>query len=347
MNSAEKPGLTRLLRPISKQKNLTDVANNYLNYYGESKVEACEKNKVADSNEVAATYYDIATDFFEYGWGEGFHFATINKGESREHAFARHEYKLALKLGLKKGDRVLDIGCGVGGPGRHIATFSEAKVIGLNINEYQIKRAKSLTKKVGLEHLCEYVKGDFCNMPFPDESFTRVYAIEATCHASDDLSRVYADVYRILKPGGLFAFYEWIMTDKYDPENPYHQKIKNEILIGDGLPDLVTKETVHECLKKVGFEVLEAEDLALNSPVPWYSTLQPSWNLSDFKITPLGRWATHIMLALMETFRLAPRGSCKIHRTLCRGADGLVLGGKEGIFSPMYLVVAKKPERDS
>ena len=74
-------------------------------------------------------------------------------------------------------------------------------------------------------------QGDFCNMPFPDESFSRVYAIEATCHASDDLSRVYADVYRILKPGGLFAFYEWIMTDKYDPENPYHQKIKNEILV--------------------------------------------------------------------------------------------------------------------
>ena len=232
-------------------------------------------------------------------------------------------------------------------------------------------------------------------MPFPDESFSRVYAIEATCHAADDLSRVYGDVLRILKPGGMFAFYEWIMTDKYDPENPYHQKIKNEIMvrvtfdkvnyaitqrrydkafgrshliitlpvshfpcimiewflftlqIGDGLPDIVTKETVHESLKKVGFELVEAEDLAFKSPVPWYSTLQPSWNLSDFKITPLGRWATHIMLAFLETFRLAPKGSCKIHRTLCRGADGLVIGGKEGIFSPMYIVVVRKPERDS
>ena len=107
MNSAEKPGITRILRPISRQKNLSDAANNYLQYYGESKLGDDDKPKAADCQEVTVAYYDIATDFFEYGWGEGFHFATINKGESREHAFARHEYKLALKLGLKKGATVL------------------------------------------------------------------------------------------------------------------------------------------------------------------------------------------------------------------------------------------------
>ena len=50
------------------------------------------------------------------------------------------------------------MGCGVGGPARHIALFSDAKVTGLNINDYQIFRARELTKSAGLEHLCDFVK---------------------------------------------------------------------------------------------------------------------------------------------------------------------------------------------
>ena len=52
-------------------------------------------------------YYDLATDFYEYGWGEAFHFAVLKPEESREHSFAKHEYFLALKLGLQAGDTVL------------------------------------------------------------------------------------------------------------------------------------------------------------------------------------------------------------------------------------------------
>jgi cyclopropane fatty-acyl-phospholipid synthase-like methyltransferase len=80
-------------------------------------------------------YYDLATEFYEYGWGQSFHFATKYKGESFEASIARHEYWLASRIGIKKGDTVLDVGCGVGGPLRNIARFTGAKVIGLNNNE--------------------------------------------------------------------------------------------------------------------------------------------------------------------------------------------------------------------
>ena len=112
---------------------------------------------------------------------------------------------------------------------------------------------------------------------------------------------------------------------------------------GDGLSDVNTKSTVLAAADKVGFEVIEARDRILDSPVPWYSVLQARWTLSDIKITPLGRWATHFLLTALETFRLAPQGSVKVHRSLCKGADGLTAAGVEGIFSPMYLVVLRKP----
>jgi len=42
-----------------------------------------------------------------------------------------------MKLGIKPGEVVLDVGCGVGGPAREIATFTDANVVGLNNNDYQ------------------------------------------------------------------------------------------------------------------------------------------------------------------------------------------------------------------
>jgi len=53
---------------------------------------------------------------------------------------------------------IQDAGCGIGGPARHIAGFSGATVVGLNFNDYQVHRAKVLTKAENLEHLCSFVK---------------------------------------------------------------------------------------------------------------------------------------------------------------------------------------------
>ena len=115
------------------------------------------------------------------------------------------------------------------------------------------------------------------------------------------------------------------------------------VKVGNGLPLLHTIRDVHDSARDVGFEMVEASDYALKSDVPWYSVLQPQWTIKDFKITPMGRWMTHLFLIGMEICHLVPRGAVQVHRTLCTGADNLIIGGKEGIFSPMYLVVMRKP----
>jgi sterol 24-C-methyltransferase len=96
-------------------------------------------------------YYDGATDLYEYGWGQNFHFARYYPGEAFYQALARHEHYLAHSMGLKKGMRVLDVGCGVGGPAREIARFADVEIVGLNNNAYQIDRATKYTQKAGLE----------------------------------------------------------------------------------------------------------------------------------------------------------------------------------------------------
>ncbi len=64
------------------------------------------------------------------GWGTSFHFAHRWANEEHGESLKRHEHYLALRLGLKPGDKVLDVGCGVGGPLREIALFSGAHITG-------------------------------------------------------------------------------------------------------------------------------------------------------------------------------------------------------------------------
>jgi sterol 24-C-methyltransferase len=103
---------------------------------------------------LVTNYYSLSTDFYEYGWGQSFHFANRFRGETLAESIQRHESYLALKMKVKPGDKVLDIGCGVGGPLRRIAYLTGAHVTGLTISQYQIQRAKTIGKN--LLHLFFY-----------------------------------------------------------------------------------------------------------------------------------------------------------------------------------------------
>lgn len=110
---------------------------------------------------MSRSYYNLATDFYEYGWAQSFHFCRFGPGESFLQALARHEHYLAYMIGIKRGMKVLDVGCGVGGPAREIAKFTDCEITGLNINDYQIERARLYTEAEGLAKQVQFVKGDF------------------------------------------------------------------------------------------------------------------------------------------------------------------------------------------
>ncbi|KAF9920151.1 Delta(24)-sterol C-methyltransferase [Linnemannia zychae] len=296
-------------------------------------------------------YFELSTDFYEYAWGTSFHFCRFHYGESRPQAMARYEHYLAARAGISAGDRVLDIGCGVGGPGREIAHFTGAHITGLNINEYQITRARRYAAQHGLQNQTDFVKGDFMKMPLENETFDACYAIEATPHASS-LKGVYAEAYRILKPGGVFACYEWVLTDKYDPSNSEHRRIAKGIKLGCSLVNLVTEQECLDALKSAGFEIVEYEDRAVNKdPIPWYYPLsgelryaRTPWDYFNvFRSSYYGRVVTNTMCAALEKLHLISSGSTEVAEFLDVGATALAESGKLGIYTPMFFFVARKP----
>jgi sterol 24-C-methyltransferase len=318
-----------------------DTVTHYRGLHVDSDVETRKEQYTTLVNH----YYDLVTDFYEFGWGQHFHFAPRLEKEKFLASLERHERFLSGKLGLTPGMKVLDVGCGVGGPARYIAQSTGAAITGLNNNAYQIKRCERHTRRAKLTSLVEFVKADFMELQFRAEQFDAIYTIEASCHAPDRV-KLFTGLRRVLKPGALFAGYEWCLTDAYAPDNARHAKIKKDIELGNGLPDLSHMSVIDEALAKSGFELLEAKDLAPTADVqtPWYLALTgEGMSLSSLPRTPAGRGIMNVATGVMEKLRIAPEGTRRVSDFLNEGADALVAGGRSGIFTPMYFFMARNP----
>ena len=289
-------------------------------------------------------FYDLITDFYEYGWGQSFHFAPGMEGASFQEALTAHQHVLGRALGLQPGMKALDVGCGVGGPQRAIAREFGASIAGLNISEYQVGKCSEYNRKAGLDHLCSTLHGDFMAIPAEAQTFDAAYHFEALAHAPDKTA-AYAEVFRVLRPGAIFAGFEWCMTPSYDGDNPEHRKLKERIEYSNALPRVASFTDVTDGLRAVGFEVLEAHDRALDDDVkePWYQPLEGGLTLRGLPRTARGRKITSAALRILERVGGVPEGSFEIQELLNVAADSLVSAGRLGIFTPMYFHKARKP----
>ncbi|KAI5778916.1 S-adenosyl-L-methionine-dependent methyltransferase [Geopyxis carbonaria] len=338
---------------MNKDKSAQKAAvDEYFKYWdGKGAHDEHTKERVEGYATLTRHYYNLATDLYENGWGQSFHFCRFYKGEGFYPAIARHEHYLAHMMGLRDGMKVLDVGCGVGGPAREMTRFAGVNIVGLNNNDYQIERATNYAKAAGLADKQAFVKGDFMQMSFPENTFDAVYAIEATVHAPS-LEGVYSQIFKVLKPGGVFGVYEWLMTEEFDAENAHHREIRHGIEVGDGIAGMVKVSEGLRAIKAAGFELEFHEDLAQRGDeIPWYYPLAGDVkhcnSLSDvftiLRMTKVGRAAVHKFVGLLETVGIAPAGTQKTADTLAVAADALVEGGKLNLFTPMYMMIARKP----
>ena len=335
--------LRNLLKGVLGRDAVAPTVSSYERSYGDG---AALEARTEEYKGLNNKYYDLATDFYEYGWGRSFHFAPRAADESFAASLARHEHYIALRLALRPGMRVADLGCGVGGPLCEIARLSGATIVGVNINAYQIERARKLAEEAGLSHLVEFLESDFMNLDVPDSSFDAAYSIEATVHAPSKAD-CYGEIFRALKPGGCFATYEYCLTDRYDPKDPLHRQVKSDLEVGGALPDIPRPRQIDDALVQAGFEVLETRDLAQDPGpgLPWYHPLAGSrFSVAGLRSSRAGRSVTHGTLHVLEALRIVPRGTVRVHGVLDLCARAMVEAGRLGIFTPMYFVYVRKPE---
>lgn len=178
-----------------------------------------------------------------------------------------------------------------------------------------------------------------------------MYAIEATVHAPS-LAGVYSEIRRVLKPGGTFGVYEWLMTEEFDNNNIKHRQIRLDIEQGDGIAQMFKISEGVAAMEKAGFDLEYHEDLAAtdDGPAPWYWRIssdlryaQNLWELATvLRMNRWGRVVAHSLFGVLEMARIIPSGTKKTAESLGKAADALVEGGKKKLFTPMYLMVGKK-----
>ena len=178
-----------------------------VNHFDEWMDRAHVENAESNDYDHAATvkeYYDLCNEFMVFGWSDSLHFAPLSPEESLEDSQIRHQRLMIDKLALHKGMTVIDVGCGTGGPMRRVVREAGVCVVGVNISEVQLAKAKSLNAEAGIDHMVDYLECSFMDMSsIADDTFDRGYAIESTCHAPDKTG-AFAEIYRVLKPGALF-----------------------------------------------------------------------------------------------------------------------------------------------
>lgn len=108
---------------------------------------------------------------------------------------------------LRREDRVLDVGAGLAGPARLLASSLGCQVDCLEMSSDYCTGAKLLNRLTGLEDRIRVHQGNALAMPFPDRSFDVVWMQNVGMNIADK-HRLYAEVRRVLKPGGRFAFQE-------------------------------------------------------------------------------------------------------------------------------------------
>jgi ubiquinone/menaquinone biosynthesis C-methylase UbiE len=108
---------------------------------------------------------------------------------------------LIMYNSLSSSSHVLDVGSGIGGPSRYLASKYGCRVTGLDLVEEYCRVADSLAKRVNLDNLLTYRQGDATQMPFEDATFDIVWTQHASMNIADK-HKLYSEMHRVLKPGG-------------------------------------------------------------------------------------------------------------------------------------------------
>lgn len=106
-----------------------------------------------------------------------------------------------------RGQRVLDLGSGLGGAARKIAASADCVVTGIDLTAEFVRVATALSERAGFAGRTQFVIGDATSLPFGQGSFDRVVSLHTTMNIADKAALV-SEIRRVLKPEGLYVFYE-------------------------------------------------------------------------------------------------------------------------------------------
>src|SRR6266436_1721990 len=114
----------------------------------------------------------------------------------------------AKRIALTEDSRVLDVGCGIGGPARYLAHTNGCRVDGIDLTPELIETGQVLTERCQLADRVALRVGNALELPYSEQTFDVIWCQNVAMNIADKAG-LFAGVYRVLKPGGLFTSTEY------------------------------------------------------------------------------------------------------------------------------------------
>ena len=203
-----------------------------------------------ETADAAPEYDDTAIRFLEALWGDGY----LSPG-------GPDEVDRVLEGLSLKGKTVLDIGCGSGGITLHLVErHNAAHATGFDVEEPVVLAARQRAEKRGLWNRATFVQAPPGRLPFADASFDMVFSKDALLHVPDK-DALFAEIFRVLKPGGVFAASNWMISHDGEPSPEMKAYIAAE-----GLSfSMASPARYAKAMERAGFA-----DVAVRDRNPWY-----------------------------------------------------------------------------
>ncbi|PQQ15486.1 phosphoethanolamine N-methyltransferase 1 [Prunus yedoensis var. nudiflora] len=158
--------------------------------------------------------------------------------------------EFVAKLDLKPGQKVLDVGCGIGGGDFYMASNYDVEVVGIDLSVNMISFA--LEHAIGLKCAVEFEVADCTKKTYPDDTFDVIYSRDTILHIQDKPA-LFRSFYKWLKPGGKVLISDYCRSAG-TPSAEFAEYIKQR---GYDLHDV---QAYGQMLKDDGFDEVIAED---------------------------------------------------------------------------------------
>lgn len=230
-------------------------------------------------------FYDASSGLWEQIWGEHMHHGYY--GRDGKYKINRRQAQIDLIEELlhwgkiDKAEKIVDVGCGIGGSTLYLAQKYQAKAQGITLSPQQAKRATERAKEADLAERVSFQVANALEMPFADNSFDLVWSLESGEHMPDK-TQFLQECYRVLQPGGKLVMATWC----HRPTNSLageltadEQKHLQEIYRVYCLPYVISLPEYEAIALNCGLQNIRTDD--------WSMAVAPFWDVViDSAFTP-------------------------------------------------------------
>ncbi|MCA9192506.1 MAG: class I SAM-dependent methyltransferase [Planctomycetales bacterium] len=230
-------------------------------------------------------HYDLSTLFYRLMWGPHIHHGLWQANESSRQAQVQLVEHLAKLAEIQKGARIVDVGCGMGGSSRWLASKLKCRVTGVTLSPVQRRWAQVASLFAspgsGLHFVCQ----DAEQIEFPQTSVDVVWSIECTEHLFEK-ANFFQRAAGWLKPGGKMAICAWLAgQNETCADTVQHVQ---RVCEGMFCPSLGTQADYEQWFSQAGLQVVESQ--------LWTDRVMKTWEICKSRVEKSGVRALARML---------------------------------------------------